>query len=75
MTREKREQFHRHLDVCAQCRERPFDLCPLGATLLTASVSVRLDLSTLPGSFTSPQLDALFDGISQVVAAIPKAQP
>lgn len=26
--------FHAHLDVCAQCREHPFDLCPAGAVLL-----------------------------------------
>ena len=26
--------FHDHLDVCARCRERPFDLCAIGASAL-----------------------------------------
>ena len=25
--------FHRHLDACQQCSERPFDLCGAGAFL------------------------------------------
>lgn len=29
-------KFHDHLDVCRQCREHPFDLCPVGAPLLEA---------------------------------------
>lgn len=28
--------FHKHLDVCAQCREHPFQLCTVGARLLRA---------------------------------------
>jgi len=27
-------EFHRHLDVCRRCRERPMDLCQTGADLL-----------------------------------------
>ena len=27
-------KFHAHLDVCSQCRNHCFDLCPVGATLL-----------------------------------------
>lgn len=27
--------FHSHLDQCAQCREHPMGLCPVGAELLT----------------------------------------
>lgn len=27
-------EFHRHLDSCRRCRERPMDLCPKGAELL-----------------------------------------
>lgn len=34
-----RELFHAHLDACAQCRERPFDLCSVGAPLLKAAGS------------------------------------
>jgi hypothetical protein len=26
--------FHKHLDKCEQCREHPFNLCPIGAFLL-----------------------------------------
>jgi hypothetical protein len=31
--------FHRHLDVCAQCRNQPFNLCPSGYSLLTVAVA------------------------------------
>ena len=24
------DQFHKHLDECARCRQHPFDLCPIG---------------------------------------------
>ena len=27
-------EFHRHLDVCDDCRDNPFDLCPVGANLI-----------------------------------------
>lgn len=27
-------EFHRHLDMCLQCRTYPFDLCPVGAAAL-----------------------------------------
>lgn len=30
--------FHAHLDVCAQCRDNPFDLCATGAAALRATV-------------------------------------
>ena len=26
--------FHKHLDVCKQCADHPFDLCPIGAKLI-----------------------------------------
>lgn len=29
-----KEQFHEHLEICAQYREHPFDLCVIGAALL-----------------------------------------
>jgi hypothetical protein len=32
------EQFHAHLDRCAQCRNQPFNLCPQGAALLTDAI-------------------------------------
>lgn len=28
------KRFHAHLDVCTQCENHPFDLCPTGAKLL-----------------------------------------
>ena len=28
------DKFHKHLDVCSQCRNHPFGLCPIGAKLL-----------------------------------------
>lgn len=28
--------FHAHLDQCAQCREHPMELCPVGAAILTS---------------------------------------
>jgi len=30
--------FHAHLDVCAGCRDHPFDLCATGARLLREAV-------------------------------------
>ncbi len=35
------QKFHDHLDVCRQCREHPFDLCPTGATLLRAAARLQ----------------------------------
>jgi hypothetical protein len=26
--------FHAHLDLCSQCKNNPFNLCSIGATLL-----------------------------------------
>ena len=34
------DNFHKHLDNCYRCRNRPFDLCPVGAFLLEAAASV-----------------------------------
>lgn len=31
----KLEAFHAHLDVCEQCRDHPFKLCPEGAKRLS----------------------------------------
>ena len=28
------DKFHAHLDACSQCRNHPFGLCTVGATLL-----------------------------------------
>lgn len=30
--------FHDHLDVCRQCREQPFNLCPIGEKALKAAI-------------------------------------
>lgn len=30
--------FHQHLDVCSQCRNNPFALCPEGARTLHQAV-------------------------------------
>lgn len=30
--------YHEHLDVCQQCRERPFDMCEIGGAALSAQV-------------------------------------
>jgi hypothetical protein len=32
------DKFHAHLDVCAQCRNKPFDLCKEGEQLLRGAV-------------------------------------
>lgn len=32
------QAFHAHLDICEQCRERPFDLCRVGDALLRNAV-------------------------------------
>lgn len=30
--------FHQHLDHCKQCREQPFNLCPIGLKTLNQAV-------------------------------------
>ncbi len=32
-----RRGFHDHLDVCEQCRNHPFSLCPVGEEILAKS--------------------------------------
>lgn len=36
-TTDTTRRFHLHLDECGQCRDHPFALCPIGATLLKAA--------------------------------------
>jgi hypothetical protein len=38
------DDFHTHLDVCTQCREHPFDLCPRGVPLLKAAAEFGVPL-------------------------------
>lgn len=33
------ELFHAHLNVCAQCRDHPMNLCSVGAKLLTLAAT------------------------------------
>jgi hypothetical protein len=40
---ETRVAFHAHLDVCEQCREHPFALCPKGAAILEPVVQEDAD--------------------------------
>ena len=44
---QKIDKFHAHLDVCSQCRNHPFYLCPTGAKLLK-------DAATAGEKTTSP---------------------
>lgn len=46
------ERFHKHLDECQQCREQPFNLCSLGADLLTRCVCQE-DLNPIYDKFVS----------------------
>ena len=32
------DKFHAHLDVCSQCRNSPFFMCPMGNLLLRLTV-------------------------------------
>ena len=34
---DKADLFCAHLDVCEQCRNHPFNLCPIGAVLLKSA--------------------------------------
>lgn len=43
--------YHDHLDVCAQCRDHPFNLCAEGKRILEAFVGAGV---TLPGSMGHP---------------------
>jgi hypothetical protein len=42
--------FHAHLDVCPQCEENPFTLCPAGALLLLSSTGGPDPLGPHPGA-------------------------
>ncbi len=37
------DRFHAHLDVCSQCRNHPFGLCPTGARLLKEAATGQCD--------------------------------
>jgi hypothetical protein len=41
-------KFHDHLDVCKQCREHPFGLCPIGAAALQQEATETLNPSANP---------------------------
>ncbi len=32
-------KFHEHLDICEQCRDNPFNLCPSGEIILVQTVN------------------------------------
>lgn len=34
--KQPQNKFYQHLDSCPQCRDNPFGLCPLGASLLVS---------------------------------------
>jgi hypothetical protein len=40
LTSDPTKAFHAHLDVCVQCREHPFNLCPIGDRLIRAAAGV-----------------------------------
>lgn len=31
------EEFHAHLESCCQCANEPFNLCPIGAKILSGA--------------------------------------
>ena len=37
-----RNGFDKHLDECRRCRDRPFDLCPVGSLLLHVAVTTSI---------------------------------
>ena len=37
------DRFHAHLDVCSQCRNHCFELCPTGARLLKEAATGQSD--------------------------------
>lgn len=43
-TMKKINQFHEHLDVCKQCENHPFDLCPIGANLLKSAATIKSEV-------------------------------
>jgi hypothetical protein len=47
-TRTATEAFHAHLDMCSHCATNPFNLCPVGATLLRQVPSEPLPLPRTP---------------------------
>ena len=48
------DKFHAHLDECEQCRNRPFDLCQLGYSLLVrAALSAGIGCMSMPRGVVS----------------------
>jgi len=49
------DRFFAHLDICSQCRNHPFDLCPTGARLLieaaTGSTGLRIIIGGSEGEW------------------------
>lgn len=39
------DKFHAHLDICSQCENHPFALCPIGAKLLKEAATGQADES------------------------------
>jgi hypothetical protein len=44
-------RFHAHLDQCARCRQQPFNLCDIGASLLRRAVEA------IPNVLSGPSPD------------------
>ena len=40
---ERIARFHKHLDICSQCRNHCFNLCPTGARLLKYAATGQID--------------------------------
>jgi hypothetical protein len=42
------DKFHCHLDMCTQCEQHPFDLCPIGAALIKKAGSEAIEEMAIP---------------------------
>jgi hypothetical protein len=49
--------FHVHLDVCARCRNQPFNLCETGALMLRVSVALAPMLRDARANRPKPEID------------------
>lgn len=62
------DAYHAHLDVCRQCRESPFGLCPFGQVALEQSVAGK-DRHRAPLA-PQPDLDAASARIAELEATL-----
>jgi len=58
------DTYHAHLDDCEQCRNRPFEQCPIGQLLLTATGAGAADALASAVVATGDPLGTMIDAMN-----------